>query len=112
MRVVRTLSMAAAMAAMIHSPAGSQAVRPKLHVSPRWEECSIQLDSALTQTAWRQFTGEAGLVAYFRPLEDARPMGKRRFELSIVQWKTGIKSASPAWNDTFVHPDSTHWLFE
>jgi hypothetical protein len=36
---------------------------PKLHVNPRWKECSFQIDPSLTQAAWRQFTREAGLVA-------------------------------------------------
>jgi len=83
-----------------------------LHVNPRWKECSFQLDSSLTQSAWHQFTQEAGLVSYFRPLSDAAPMGRGQFELSALQWKTGIHDSDPAWNDTFVHPDSTHWLFE
>ena len=99
------------------SPAGAQQANgthsgPKLHVNPRWKECSIMLDPSLTQEAWRQFTGEAGVVVYFRPLVDAAPMGAGRFELSLVQWKTGIDDHDAAWNDTFVHPDSTHWLFE
>ena len=85
---------------------------PILHVNPRWKECSFQLDAALTQAAWRQFAGEAGLVAYFRPLSDAQPMGKGKFELSVLQYQTGIDDHDAAWNDTFVHPDSTHWLFE
>jgi hypothetical protein len=85
---------------------------PTLHVSPRWKECSIQLDAALTQAAWRQFTQEAGLVAYFRPLSDAKPMGKGKFEISLLQWETAIDDHDAAWNDTFVHPDSSHWLFE
>ncbi len=83
-----------------------------LHVSPRWSECSIQLDPSLTQDAWRQFTEEAGLVVYFRPLIDARPMGAGRRELSVHQWNTAIDDTEAAWNDTFVHPDSAHWLFE
>ena len=87
-------------------------VRPHLHVNTRWDECSIQLAASLTQKAWRQFTQEAGLVAYFRPLTDAKPMGKGKFELSILQWETRIDDSDAAWNDTFVHPDSTHWLFE
>jgi hypothetical protein len=49
---------------------------------------------------------------YFRSLADARPMGRKHLELSLVQWETGIDDASAAWNDTFVHPDSLHWLFE
>lgn len=85
---------------------------PDLHVNPKWRECSFQIDPALTQEAWREFTREAGLVAYFRPIADARPMGAGHFELSLVQWQTAFDDARPAWNDTFVHPDSTHWLKE
>jgi hypothetical protein len=102
----------AAAIGLIQSPMEAQGSHPHLHVNPRWRECSIQLDPSLTQAAWRQFTQEAGLVVYFRPVSDAQPMGKGRFELSVVQWKTGIDNADAAWNDTFVHPDSTHWLFE
>lgn len=98
--------------ALIHAPAVAQSGRPRLHVNPRWKNCSFQLDSSLTQSAWHQFTEEAGLVAYFRPLSDARPMGKWKFEVSILQSQTGIDDTDSAWNDTFVHPDSTHWLFE
>jgi len=84
----------------------------KLHVNPRWKECSFQLDPSLTQAAWHQFTQEAGIVTYFRSISDAAPMGKGQFELSAMQWQTGIHDSDAAWNDTFVHPDSTHWLFE
>lgn len=83
-----------------------------LHVNDRWEECAFQLDPSLTQQAWRQFTKEAGLVTYFRPLRDARPMGAGNFEISMIRAETGIDDTDAAWNDTFVHPDSTHWLFE
>lgn len=93
---------------LIQAPASAQT----LHLTNKWKECSFQLDAALTQRAWRQFTGEAGVVTYFRPLTDARPMGRGRFEVSLLQWKTGIDARDAAWNDTFVHPDSTHWLFE
>lgn len=85
---------------------------PTLHVNPRWKECSFQLHPDLTQSAWRQFAREAGLVAYFRPLAGARPMGRGNFEVSVLQWETAIDDADAAWNDTFVHPDSTHWLFQ
>jgi hypothetical protein len=97
----------------IETPVGAQETgRPHLHANGRWKECSIQLDPSLSQSAWRQFTQEAGLVAYFRPLVDAEPLGRGRFEVSAVQWETAIDDATPAWNDTFVHPDSTHYLFE
>jgi hypothetical protein len=99
----------------LHSSVGEYhqgGLRPHLHVNSRWDECSIQLDASLTQKAWRQFTQEAGLVAYFRPLSDAKPMGRGQFEVSLLQWETSIDDSDAAWNDTFVHPDSTHWLFE
>lgn len=83
-----------------------------LHVSSRWEDCAIQLDPGLTQTAWRQFAEEAALVAYLRPLTDARPMGAGAVEVSILRWATAIDDADPAWNDTFVHPSETHYLTE
>jgi hypothetical protein len=93
-----------------HQHAGSGG--PTLHINPRWKECSFQLDATLTQAAWRQFTSEAAVVTYFRPLTGAKPMGAGNFEVSLVQWQTGIDASDAAWNDTFVHPDSTHWLFE
>jgi len=102
-----------AITALFHSPVAAQShSHPSLHVNPRWKECSFQLDPSLTQSAWKQFTEEAGLVVYFRSLTDARPIGKGNFEISMLQWKTGIDDHDAAWNDTFVHPDSTHWLFE
>jgi hypothetical protein len=110
-RILTTAAVALGLA-MFQTPAAAQSGRPHLHGDGRWDECSIQLDPSLTQAAWRQFTQEAGLVAYFRPLSDAKPMGKGKFELSLLQWETRIDDSDPAWNDTFVHPDSTHWLFE
>lgn len=124
------LTIAMALTAVVHSQAAAQIGGPayyghpggsgghyhpgdpKLHVSNRWKECSFQLDASLTQNAWRKFTEEAGLVVYFRPLTDARPMGRGKFEVAALQWGSSINAADPAWNDTFVHPDSTHWLFE
>jgi hypothetical protein len=85
---------------------------PTLHVNPRWRECSFQLAHSLSRDSWRQFTREAGLVTYFRPLADAKPMGKGKFEVSMLQWQSGIDHHDDAWNDTFVHPDSAHYLFE
>ena len=101
--------------AVMQTPAAAQGHGhdgPHLHTSGRWDECSIQLAPTLTQGAWRQFTQEAGLVAYFRPLTGAEPLGRGRFEISVVQWETAIDDADAAWNDTFVHPDAEHYLFE
>ncbi len=98
-------------AALVPALASAQQ-RPTLHVDSRWKECSIVLDPSLTQTAWRQFTEEAAQVLYFRPLTDARPMGRGKFEFAFMQWQTNVDDGDAAWNDTFVHPDSLHWLYE
>lgn len=79
-----------------------------LHVNPRWKQCAILLDSSLSQSSWRQFTEEVGVVAYFRPLTDARPLGAGKVEVSLLQWGTKVDETTSAWNDTFVHPDSMH----
>lgn len=110
-----TLRVAAAATLLAMAAPASQAQtghHPVLHVNPRWEQCAIQLSPQLTQSAWRQFTREAGLVAYFRPLVDARPMGRGKVEVSLLQWQTAIDDMTSAWNDTFVHPYDTHWLYE
>jgi hypothetical protein len=111
-RTFTTAAMALAVT-LFPTPAAAQSGgEPRLHINTRWKECSFQIDPSLTQAAWRQFTEEAGLVVYFRPLSDARPMGRGSFEISALKWRTGIDDADAAWNDTFVHPDSTHYLFE
>lgn len=108
----KTLTMAFAIIVAPSAAFAQSSSNPVLHLTNRWKECSIQLDPSLSKGAWRQFTQEAGLVAYFRPLTDARPMGKGKFELSALQWQTAIDDHQSAWNDTFVHPNSTHWLTE
>ena len=85
---------------------------PDLHINPRWKECSFEIDPSLTQDEWHQFTQEAGLVAYFRPLIDAKPLGQWNFEIALMKWSTKIDDHDNAWNNTFVHPDSAHWLKE
>ena len=62
---------------LINTPAAAQ----MLHVNPRWEECSFQIDPSLTQPAWRQFTREAGFAIYFRSISNARPLAKGKLEV-------------------------------
>src|SRR5687767_7697462 len=83
-----------------------------LHTNHEWDECAIVFSPSLTQAAFHQFVREVGLVAYFRPLASARPLGRREIEFSVLNWGTKIDAHDAAWNDTFSHPDSTHWLFE
>jgi hypothetical protein len=108
----RSMLVAAALSASATPAFAHDGNPPHLHINTRWSQCSFQINAALTQKSFNQFTGEAGVVTYFRPLTDARPMGRGKFDLNLVQWKTGIDHHDDAWNDTFVHPDSVHYLFE
>jgi hypothetical protein len=83
-----------------------------LHLNDKWDECAIVFDPALTQAAFHQFVDELALVVYFRPMVSARPLGKGKIEFAIIQQSSRIDAADAAWNDTFSHTDSTHWLFE
>lgn len=105
--VVPGLAIALALAASA-PPVSAQT----LHTNHRWSQCAIALHPSLTQEAWRQFTSELGLVTYFRPLASAEPLGRGSFEVALLNWGTRIDDSDAAWNDTFSHPDSTHWLFE
>jgi hypothetical protein len=106
--IVRILPPAILLLGLSAAPLAAQV----LHVDDRWDECAIVLAPSLTQESWHQFVGEIGHVVYFRPLVSARPMGAGRFEVAILDWGSRIDPADDAWNDTFVHPDSMHWLFE
>jgi len=109
-RVLMTPVIVAAVAAFSQPIALAQEPNVTLHVNTRWKSCAIQLDSSLSQSAWHKFAQDVGVVAYFRPLTDARPMGRGNVEVSLMQWGTKVDETSSAWNDTFVHPDSMHWL--
>ena len=104
-----TYAVAAALAITSFSPRASA---QHLHTNHRWEECAIVLDPSLTPQAWRQFVRELGIVTYFRPMASAKPMGRKNFEIGLLDWGTQIDDSDDAWNDTFSHPDSTHYLFE
>ncbi len=99
-------------AALMIAGATSVLSAQHLHTNDRWDECAIVIDPMLTQDAWHQFVGEAAHVIYFRPLTSAKPLGKWNVEVSVLNTASRIDDADAAWNDTFSHPDSTHWLFE
>jgi hypothetical protein len=101
-----------ALAALLAVLGSAELAGQKLHVNHRWDDCAFVIDPSLTQDAWRQFVGEVGLVTFFRPLASAEPLGAGNVEFALLQWSTRIDDADPAWNDTFSHPDSTHWLFD
>ena len=75
MKNFRIIAAGLALLATSHFSLAQDDHDPELNINPRWEECSFQLDPSLTQKVWHEFTREAALVAYFRPVTDAKPMG-------------------------------------
>lgn len=103
---IRMIPAAAVLAGLSAAPVEAQ----QLHTNDTWDECSIVLDENLSQANWDTWVGEVGNVVYFRPMSDARPMGRGNFEFAILDWGSRIDDEKDAWNDTFSHPDSTHYL--
>jgi hypothetical protein len=99
-------------ATLATAAAASAASGQVLHVNHEWDDCAIVLAPGLTQHAWHQFVSEVGVVMYFRPMTSAKPLGKRNVEFAVLRTGTRIDDQDAAWNDTFSHPDSTHWLFD
>lgn len=108
----KALARSAPAAALVLALPASPLTAQVLHVNDEWDECAIVLDPSVTQAAWHQFVAEVGMVTYFRPMTSAKPLGAKRFELAVLNQRTRIDDADPAWNDTFSHPDPSHYLFE
>lgn len=88
--------------------------KPKLHVNNnKWPECAIELDPSLTQSDFKKFGQEASSFLYFKSVCSPKTLQRWKFELSLTRVTTGkICDDKPHWNNTFTHPDSTHWLVQ
>ncbi len=90
-----------------HKEGGPEVV---LNVNPEIFTCDIEISPNLTQDEWKVFTKQFGHVIYFNPMASARPLGTKQFDFTIEFKSTAIDQTSGAWNNTFHHPDSIHWL--
>lgn len=81
-----------------------------LNVNPELNTCDLELSPNLTQDEWKVFTKQFGYVVYLNPMASARPLGTKHFDITLDFKSTFIDQTSGAWNNTFAHPDSTHWL--
>lgn len=105
------------MAALILGPATALAhgpnehpADPKLHVGDKFSECWVEFSPELTQSAFHKFVREFGSVSAFKSVASPVPMGQWSVAFGIEQSNFTIEEHDPAWNDTFVHPDSYHEL--
>ena len=81
-----------------------------VHTNDRWEECAMDINSALTQSQWKQFNKNFSSILYFKPMSGAKPMGKGKFDISIEMSRTKIDEHGGAWKNTFSHPEADHFL--
>jgi hypothetical protein len=72
--------------------------------------CDFDIAPALTQDEWARATKEVGSAIYLEPLASSRPLGKGNWALQLEQNSFHVDQESGAWNNTFHHPDSTHYL--
>jgi hypothetical protein len=83
---------------------------PNLHVDPSTEDCSVRFSPGLTQDAFHRFAKEFGSVSAFKQSSPPTTLGQWGFAVDVERLSFSVEEKSAAWNDTFVHPDSSHEL--
>lgn len=81
-----------------------------LNIKPGLGMCDFDLSPKLTQQEWARATREVGNAIYLEPLAAAQPLGKGNWALHLENNSFHVDQESGAWNNTFHHPDSAHYL--
>lgn len=81
-----------------------------LHVNPELGMCDFDIASNLSQAEWARATKEIGNILYLDPLAASAPLGKGHWALHLEYNSAKVDQESGAWNNTFHHPDSAHYL--
>lgn len=90
--------------------ANPPADEPVLHVDPTVDECEVRFAPELTQSAYHRFAREFGSVSAFKQMGAPGVVGKKGVSFGVEYMAFHIDETADAWNDTFTHPDDTHWL--
>lgn len=93
-------------------PAVAYADDPVLHVDSSVDDCEVRFAPELTQAAYHRFTREFGSVSAYKQMGAPGVLDGKGLSFGIEYMAFQVDEAAPAWNDTFVHPDATHWLGE
>lgn len=83
---------------------------PVLHVDPTTEDCEVRFAPELTQASYHRFVREFGSSSAFKQMGAPQVLRKKGVSFGIEYMAFSVDEASDAWNDTFTHPDSSHWL--
>lgn len=81
-----------------------------LNVKPGITMCDFDISPSLTQDEWSRAVKEVGNAVYLEPLSSAHPLGRFNWALQLENNSFHVDQESGAWNNTFHHPDSTHYL--
>lgn len=81
-----------------------------LHVNSELGQCDFDISSDLTQAEWKRASREIGNTLYLDPLSSSAPLGRFNWSLQLESNSFTIDQESGAWNNTFHHPDSAHYL--
>ena len=84
----------------------------ELHVNSNLGMCDFDIAPELTQAEWGRAVHEVGDAIYLDPLSSSKSLGRWNWSLWIEQNTFTVDQESGAWNNTFHHPDSAHWLTE
>ena len=77
------------------------------HIDPSVKSCSMVIDPSLTQSQWHEFVKQASAVTSFKSLAPAKTLGRMNFRVAVDYSSTPVDQHSPAWINTFAHPDET-----
>jgi hypothetical protein len=97
---------------LILGPAVAHADDPVLHVDASVDDCEVRFAPELTQAAYHRFAREFGSVSAYKQMGAPGVIDRKGLSLGIEYMAFQVDEHAPAWNDTFVHPDATHWLGE
>ena len=75
------------------------------NINPDVNSCSMEVDPALTQSQFHTFTKQASLIATFKSLSSAEPLGVGNFSFGLDLAYTPVDQHDSAWINTFTHPD-------
>jgi hypothetical protein len=89
---------------------GDEAGAAPLHVGTAYKSCYFDLHPELTQKQFRTFTREGAMVVRFEQMAAPDALGSGSWSFSIGQSATPIDDRKGAWNNTFSHPESDHYL--
>lgn len=81
-----------------------------LNINPELGMCDFDIAPNLTQSEWARATREIGNILYIDPLASPAPLGRGNWTLHLEQTSAAVDQESGAWNNTFHHPDSAHYL--